>query len=259
MEKPFSWLEKAALCAMAVCVVLSVCSFAKDGDSVKNAVLRLHVIANSDTPEDQALKLRVRDALLKKSGDLAAAESKQQAAQTIEAQLETLKDAAKRVVAQQGFRYDVALSLEHSAFPTRTYGDVTLPAGEYDALRVVIGEGKGQNWWCVMFPPLCLPAASNGPALGDVLDEDALALVHEAPQYDVRFWIVEQWEKLKAKWAQKAASRQQTIDRSGTEKTANKAKNCRLDVLAACAVCTMLAPSVTRILSCEFTTALVGA
>lgn len=218
MEKPFSLLEKAALCAMAVCVLLSVCTFMKDGESVKNAVLRLHVIANSDTAEDQTLKLQVRDALLKQSSALAAAATKQQAAQTLEAQLETLKNAAKRAVAQQGFSYDVAVSLEHTAFPTRTYGDVTLPAGEYDALRVVIGEGRGQNWWCVMFPPLCIPAASGATALGDVLDEDALKLVHEAPQYDVRFWIVEQWEKLKAKWAQKADSRQQTIDRSGTEK-----------------------------------------
>ena len=158
MEKPFSLLEKAALCAMAVCVLLSVCTFMKDGESVKNAVLRLHVIANSDTAEDQTLKLQVRDALLKQSSALAAAATKQQAAQTLEAQLETLKNAAKRAVAQQGFSYDVAVSLEHTAFPTRTYGDVTLPAGEYDALRVVIGEGRGQNWWCVMFPPLCIPA-----------------------------------------------------------------------------------------------------
>ena len=212
MEKAFSLLEKAALCAMAVCVLLSVCSFMKEGDSGKNAVLRLHVIANSDTPEDQALKLKVRDALLKKTSALAAAETKRQAAQTLQAQLAALQHTAKRAVRRQGFCYDVAVSLEHTAFPTRTYGDVTLPAGEYDALRVVIGEGKGQNWWCVMFPPLCLPAASGGTALGDVLDEDALQLVHEAPQYDVRFWIVEQWEKLKAKWAQKVDSRQQTVD-----------------------------------------------
>lgn len=218
MEKAFSLLEKAALCAMAVCVLLSVCSFMKEGDSVKNAVLRLHVIANSDTPEDQALKLQVRDALLKKTAALAAAETKRQAAQTLQAQLAALQHTAKRAVRRQGFCYDVAVSLEHTTFPTRTYGDVTLPAGEYDALRVVIGEGKGQNWWCVMFPPLCLPAASGGPALGDVLDEDALQLVHEAPQYDVRFWIVEQWEKLKAKWQEKVDSRQPAIDRSGTEK-----------------------------------------
>lgn len=215
MEKPFSLLEKAALCAMAVCVLLSVCTFAKDGDSVKNAVLRLHVIANSDTAQDQALKLQVRDALLKKSSVFAAADSKQQAAQTVASQLESLQRTAKRVVRQQGFDYDVAVSLEQSAFPTRTYGDVTLPAGDYDALRVVIGEGKGQNWWCVIFPPLCLPAASGGTALGDVLSEDALKLVHETPQYDVRFWILEQWEKLKTKWAQKADSQQQTVDSGG--------------------------------------------
>jgi len=212
MEKPFSLLEKAALLAFGLCVLLSVLSFEKAGDNVKNAVLRLHVIANSDTAEDQVLKLQVRDALLKESSAFAAAGTKQQAEKNVRTQLRALRRTAARVIAKRGYDYDVAVSLEHSRFPTRTYGDVTLPAGEYDALRVVIGEGRGQNWWCVMFPPLCLPAASGGTALDDVLPEDALALVYETPQYDVRFWIVEQWEKLKAKWEERVHSRQQTVD-----------------------------------------------
>ena len=212
MEKPFSLLEKAALLAMGLCVLLSVLTFEKTGDSVRNAVLRLHVVANSDSAADQALKLQVRDALLRESRLFAAAETKQQAAKCVQTQLDALQSTAARVIRQQGYSYDVAVSLEHTAFPTRTYGSVTLPAGRYRALRITLGSGEGKNWWCVMFPPLCLPAASGGTALDEVLSEDALALVHALPQFEVRFWIVEQWEKMKAKWAQKDGSRQQTVD-----------------------------------------------
>ena len=97
----------------------------------------------------------------------------------------------------------VQVSLERAVFPTRTYGSVTLPAGEYDALRVVIGKGDGKNWWCVMFPPLCLPAAEKGTQLGDVLDEEALALTKRPPQYELRFWLLEQWELWKQRHAEK--------------------------------------------------------
>ena len=206
MQKQFRLLEAAALIAMGICVLLSVLSFAETGSEIQSAVLRLHVIANSDSEADQALKLQVRDALLSESEALAAADSKQQAEQTLQTQLEAFRRTAKQVVTKQGYDYDVAVSLERAAFPTRTYGDVTLPAGTYDALRVVIGEGKGKNWWCVMFPPLCLPAATDGTKLEDILDEDALRLIHEEPSYELRFWIVEQWEKWKAAHGRRVGS-----------------------------------------------------
>lgn len=181
---------------MALTVLLSVLTFQQTGDTVRAGVLRLHVIAHSDAPEDQQLKLAVRDALLKKGKSLAAAETKQAAEESLADALPDYRETARQVIAAHGYDYDVTVSLSPAFFPTRTYGDVTLPAGTYDALRVVIGDGKGQNWWCVMFPPLCLPAAQDSTALEDVLNEDACQLVSSSPRYELRFWIVEQWEKL---------------------------------------------------------------
>ena len=195
MRHELRLLEAAALCAMALTVLLSVLSFQKMGDEVRAGVLRLHVIAHSDAPADQALKLKVRDALLEEGQVFTAAENKQAAEKRLADALPKLQQTAQRVIDAQGFDYGVALSLTPAYFPTRTYGDVTLPAGTYDALRVVIGDGKGQNWWCVMFPPLCLPAAEDSTALEDVLGGDACRLVAQSPRYELRFWIVEQWEK----------------------------------------------------------------
>ena len=196
MRQNLRLLEAAALCAMALTALLSVLTFQQTGDAVRAGVLRLHVIAHSDAPEDQQLKLAVRDALLKKGKPLAAAETKQAAERSLTDALPDYRKTAKQVIAAHGYDYDVTVSLKPAFFPTRTYGDVTLPAGTYDALRVVIGDGKGQNWWCVMFPPLCLPAAQDSRALEDVLNEDACQLVAASPRYELRFWIVEQWEKL---------------------------------------------------------------
>ena len=195
MRHELRLLEAAALCAMALTVLLSVLSFQKTGDEVRAGVLRLHVIAHSDAPKDQALKLKVRDALLEEGQALAAAENKQAAENSLANALPAFQEKAQRVIAAQGFDYGVTLALAPAYFPSRTYGDVTLPAGTYDALRVVIGDGEGQNWWCVMCPPLCLPAAQDKTALEDVLGDDACRLVAASPRYELRFWIVEQWEK----------------------------------------------------------------
>ncbi len=194
----------AALTAMALTVLFSILGFSGNCEEVRGAVLRLHVIANSDSAADQALKLQVRDAILKQSGALfAASQNKVQAEQAVYDALPTLEQTAQDVVAAQGFPYAVHAELTQSAFPTRTYGNVTLPAGMYDAVRVTLGSGNGHNWWCVMFPPLCLPAASDKAALEDVLSENALVLVQENPKLELRFWLVEQWEALQMRWREK--------------------------------------------------------
>ena len=194
-------LELAALMAMTLTVLVSVFAFRETCGEVRAAVLRLHVVANSDSPADQALKLKVRDAILRESGDLfAAAEDKARALRAAETALPAMEKTARRVVARQGVPYAVHVELGQSAFPTRTYGDVTLPAGVYDAVKVTLGSGAGHNWWCVMFPPLCLPAASDAPGAEDVLGETALALVRENPKLELRFWLVEQWEALRERW-----------------------------------------------------------
>ena len=193
-------LQAAALTAMFLTVALSVLGFSKTCGEVRKAVLRLHVIANSDTPADQSLKLAVRDAILEENGDLfAAAEDKEQAIRSAKAALGQLQKTVQRVVAKQGAPYAVRVELAKSAFLTRTYGDVTLPAGIYDAVKVTLGSGAGHNWWCVLFPPLCLPAAMDMPDAEDVLSDGAFALVEEDPKLELRFWIVEKWEQLRQK------------------------------------------------------------
>ena len=191
MKRSFTLLELAALLACCLAVLLSVRTAADAQAELRGAVLRLHVIAHSDAPRDQAVKLLVRDALLGDSEALAAVQSKQQATQTAEALTAQFRRTAVRVLWENGFDYGAAVSLERTAFPTRTYNGVTLPAGQYDALRVVLGAGKGQNWWCVMFPPLCLPAAEKQPPAALSVSDEALQLAQSEPRFELRFWLLE--------------------------------------------------------------------
>ena len=138
----------------------------------RDDLIRLHVIANSDSPEDQALKLRVRDQLLLRFGQIFKdARTMDQARALIEANLEELEKTALAEINNQGYDYQVSAQLGIFPFPTKVYGNEVYPAGRYEALRVVIGEGKGANWWCVMFPPLCFVDVSTG-VTGNV-NEDA--------------------------------------------------------------------------------------
>lgn len=130
---------------------------------IKDSVFRLHVIANSDSNEDQNLKLKVRDSLLEYMNDLAKnCTSKEEVVQIAKDHQEEFKQIAEKVISNNGYSYPVSIKIGDSDFPTKTYGDISLPAGTYDALKVQIGEAKGKNWWCVMFPPLCFVDVSTG-------------------------------------------------------------------------------------------------
>lgn len=130
---------------------------------IKDSVFRLHVIANSDSNEDQNLKLKVRDSLLEYMNDLAKnCTSKEEVVQIAKDHQEEFKQIAEKVISDNGYSYPVSIKIGDSDFPTKTYGDISLPAGTYDALKVQIGEAKGKNWWCVMFPPLCFVDVSTG-------------------------------------------------------------------------------------------------
>ena len=147
---------------IVVAILFSICSFAKTSEEIRSDVLRLHVIANSDTSVDQNLKLRLRDYILQEGKDIFnGSVNVENAVEKIEPVLPELEKSAKAFVNQAGFDYDVKISLSNEYFTTRTYETVTLPAGKYLALRVVIGSGEGHNWWCVMFPPMCVPAADK--------------------------------------------------------------------------------------------------
>ena len=174
--------------------------------ALADKVIRLHVLANSDSEADQALKLRVRDTVLARATELlAGTESRSDAEKRLNVALPELKSAAERTVAEAGYDYGVRVELAETAFPTKEYDGFSLPAGEYLALRVLIGDAAGKNWWCVVFPPLCTAAAADVPAaaLSAGLSEDEVALITEADEgYVLKFKTVELWEKLKARLAE---------------------------------------------------------
>lgn len=167
-------------------------------------VVRLHVLANSDSEEDQALKLRVRDKVLARTTELLEASADRKEAEgLLRGDLLEIERIAAAEIAAAGYEYSVTAELTNTDFPTKEYDGFSLPAGNYLALRVVIGEGKGQNWWCVVFPPLCTAAASDVPAsaLAAGFSEEEIALITEENEgYVLKFKAVEWWEALRAKW-----------------------------------------------------------
>ena len=138
-------------------------------EDLSQAVFRLHVIANSDSNEDQELKLKVRDNLLEYMNDLCAnCNTKKEAITIAENHKEDFQKIAEETIKENGFDYSVNININNFYFPTKNYGDISLPAGYYDALRVEIGNASGQNWWCVMFPSLCFVDISSG-----IVDDEA--------------------------------------------------------------------------------------
>ena len=132
-------------------------------NNLSDAVFRLHVLANSDSAEDQALKLKVRDSLLNYMNDICSnCTTKEEAISLANENKKNFQQIAEQTISENGYNYPVKINIDNFYFPTKNYGDITLPAGFYDALRVEIGEAKGKNWWCVMFPSLCFIDISSG-------------------------------------------------------------------------------------------------
>lgn len=132
-------------------------------NNLSDAVFRLHVLANSDSAEDQALKLKVRDSLLNYMNDICSnCTTKEEAISLANENKKKFQQIAEQTISENGYNYPVKINIDNFYFPTKNYGDITLPAGFYDALRVEIGEAKGKNWWCVMFPSLCFIDVSSG-------------------------------------------------------------------------------------------------
>lgn len=191
--------EKSLCLALILTVLFSFTGFAASCEDIPNRVLRLHVLANSDSDKDQALKLKVRDRVLKVSaGMLDNITDKSQAEDQVKARLPQIKAAAEDEVKKQGYRYPVDVELTNMYFTTRQYDTVTLPAGQYDALRITIGSGRGHNWWCVIFPPMCLPAAEKPEELNDVLNRNQLQIVEGKGDFEVKFLTLEWYEKIKS-------------------------------------------------------------
>lgn len=194
--------------ALLIGIVFSVfcegiCAFAESRNGITEDVFRLHVIANSDSDEDQALKLSVRNAVLEASSDIfGGAVSAADAKQLSEENLAKFEAAAAAEIAASGYDYPVYCEVGVVHFDKRIYGSAELPEGDYSALRVIIGEGKGKNWWCVMFPALCLPAVTNTDevlalaAEDGAITEEELELMQNPENYEVRFYFAELWKKI---------------------------------------------------------------
>ena len=172
---------------------------------VYDSVLRLHVLANSDSDEDQSLKLKVRDSILTASAPIIeGCETREDAIEAISAAIPTLTSAASERIKAEGFDYPVRIELCEEDYPTKNYESFCFPSGSYLSLRVLIGEAAGQNWWCVLFPPLCLSAATDQTDAEEAfiavgLSDDQYKIITEtdSPTYQVRFKILETIEDTK--------------------------------------------------------------
>lgn len=179
---------------------------------ISNSVFRLHVIANSNSEKDQNLKYKVRDAIIEYMNSISKGiSSKEEAIKIVEENKENFYNIAKKVINDNGFNYNVNINIGNFSFPTKTYGDISLPAGFYDALKVEIGEASGRNWWCVMFPSLCFVDVSEG-IVPDESKEDLQSNLQEEEynlissdnlEFQVKFKLVELFENAKIIMANK--------------------------------------------------------
>ena len=201
-ENHLKAVEIILLLVLAV-FLASGASAVQTQDELAEKVVRLHVLANSDSEEDQALKLQVRDAVLSRAEYLLeAASDRKEAEGILRGQLLEFESVARETIREAGYDYPVSVELMDTEFPTKRYTGFTLPAGEYLALRVLIGEAEGQNWWCVVYPPLCAAVSTDVPvtALAIGFSEEEIGLItEENPRYELKFKTVELWETLRQK------------------------------------------------------------
>lgn len=185
---------KIVATALVMAFVFSVVSFAGACEDIESRVLRLHILANSDSESDQVLKLKVRDAILEISPEIFGnTSSKQEAIKRAKADLPKIIDEAERVIKAEGYNYNVRAEVVNDKFNTRVYENFTLPAGDYDAVRIIIGSGSGHNWWCVMFPALCLPSAEGNELQNELPDSEKCIVDNNENSngYEIRFGVVE--------------------------------------------------------------------
>lgn len=185
---------------LLISILITNCSaVVRDGrnlDGLRNSVLRLHILANSDSEYDQNLKIKVRDALLE-SDIFNGADSLETAEQIAQDNLDKIIETAENILAENGCNLPVTAEIADVVFDRRVYGDITMPSGEYRALRVKIGSAEGKNWWCVMYPPLCIPAVcgvAEDKSAEEVFSESELDIMYHPKKYEVRFAI---WDKIK--------------------------------------------------------------
>ena len=185
----FSFIKRffVVLILFSAFIFISALSYVNAvSEDISDSVFRLHVIANSDSDEDQALKYKVRDAILDYMDDITAnCTSKEEVISLANEHKEEMCNVAKETISANGYDYDISIEIGNFEFPTKQYGDISLPAGYYDAVRVKIGEASGQNWWCVMFPPLCFVDVTSG-----VVPNESKEIIKENLNNDEEYSII---------------------------------------------------------------------
>lgn len=190
-------IRVALAAALIICVAVSLVRFDAACADIKENVLRLHILANSDTDADQALKLKVRDALLNtNAANLENCDNLGQALEVTKNNIDLITQTAQQVIKENGYDYGVSAEIGKEYFNTRVYDDFTLPAGYYDALILKIGKAEGKNWWCIMYPAFCVKAASNSD-LEKSVGKSGADIALSPQKYQIRFKIVEYYEKIK--------------------------------------------------------------
>lgn len=190
----------AACAALIFSLFITLAGFDEKCNDLRDGVLRLHILANSDSKEDQALKLKVRDSILNVSNGLFENQNtKAEAIEVTQNNIDAFKQAAIKTVRENGYDYSVEISVGKAYFDTRVYDDFTLPAGEYDAVKVLLGKAKGKNWWCVMFPSICITSAQKQD-LNKSVNTKSAEIAKNPKKYEVRFKVVEWYYSLKNKF-----------------------------------------------------------
>lgn len=188
MKRVFKSIIVGVLCAM----FLSLIPFEAKCREISSQVFRIHILANSDSKEDQQLKLSVRDRIVEASEELLSdVHSKEEAMNVVSCNLDYLQSVAHDEIKRCGYDYSVTVDIKNLWFDTRYYGSITMPGGFYDALQIRIGEAKGKNWWCVMYPSLCLFTAAKTETVEEKLSEDQYEIVSSEEGFEFRFKVVE--------------------------------------------------------------------
>lgn len=207
-KKPYFKITLILIILITIYIFISAYNYVEAVSyDISNSVFRLHVIANSDSEEDQNLKYLVRDALLEYMNSITkSATSKEDVIEIASLHISEFEEIAKKVINENGFDYPVKIEIGNYSFPTKEYGDISLPSGYYDALRVKIGNADGQNWWCVMFPPLCFIDITSGvvedsskETLQNNLSDEEYALISDSDNMAInfKFKIVEFFKNVK--------------------------------------------------------------
>ena len=207
-------LDKAMMIGAVLSLIITgFTAFAEDCEEKPQEVLRLHILANSDSEEDQTLKYDLRDYMLTEFSDVFGnCESFEQSVEAATERRAEIEEKANEFVHSKGYDYNVKCEVAKTYFTTRKYGNVTLPAGEYTAVRLLIGNAEGRNWWCVMFPPLCLPAA------GEFFTEEESKRIEESHDYEIKFAV---FEALQGLFGTVDASDNESKEETNTESDSN--------------------------------------